>query len=117
MAMYAWLLSPITAGDTLYRGDKIPSPSNNWQGQNYAGLRNDELTRLAIEGEKALDLKKRIGILQKVQEIFAEQLPAIPLYFRVNSSVTDKRLRNWKPTGTSYPTSWNSAEWYLEAKK
>ena len=69
MAMYAWLLSPITAGDTLYRGDKIPSPSNNWQGQNYAGLRNDELTRLAIEGEKALDLKKRIGILQKVQEI------------------------------------------------
>lgn len=114
LAMYAWLLSPLGAGDTLYRADKIPSQSNNWQGQNYAGLRSDELTRLAIEGEKTLDLKKRISILHRVQEIFAEQLPAIPLYFRVNSSVTDKRLRNWKPTGTSYPTSWNSYDWYLE---
>ena len=114
MAMYAWLLSPIAAGDTLYRGDKIPTKDNNWQGQNYPGLNHPELTELAILGEKQLDKKERTETLKRVQEIFAQELPAIPLYFRVNSSVVSKRLKNWRPTGTLIPTTWNSHEWFLE---
>jgi peptide/nickel transport system substrate-binding protein len=114
MAMYAWLLSPIAAGDTLYRGDKVPNKENNWQGQNYPGLKHEELTKLAILGEKQLDQKTRTQTLKQVQEIFAAELPAIPLYFRVNSSVITKRLKNWRPTGTLIPTTWNSHEWVLE---
>ena len=45
LAMYAWLLSPVQAGDGLWRGDMI-NEENNWQGQNMAGLRNDEITPL-----------------------------------------------------------------------
>jgi peptide/nickel transport system substrate-binding protein len=114
MAMYAWLLSPVAAGDTLFRGDQVPSKENNWQGQNYAGLQNDEMTKLAILGEKQIDRRERTKTIRRVQEIYADQLPAIPLYFRVNTSVTTGRLKNWRPTGTSIPISWNSHEWALE---
>jgi peptide/nickel transport system substrate-binding protein len=114
MAMYAWLLSPVAAGDGLWRSDMIPSKLNNWQGQNMAGLRNDEITELTIEAEKTLDIVKRTAIIKRVQEIYADQLPAIPLYFRVNTSVTSKRIRGWRPTGTQIPISWNSHEWRLE---
>ena len=114
LAMYAWLLSPVQAGDGLWRGDMIPSKENNWQGQNMAGLRNDEITQLTIAGEKEIDVTKRIKIIKRVQEIYADQLPAIPLYFRVNTSVTSKRLKGWRPTGTLVPISWNSHEWRLE---
>jgi peptide/nickel transport system substrate-binding protein len=92
----------------------IPSKLNNWQGQNMAGLRNDEITELTIEAEKTLDIVKRTAIIKRVQEIYADQLPAIPLYFRVNTSVTSKRIRGWRPTGTQIPISWNSHEWRLE---
>ena len=74
--------------------------------------RNDENTQLTIDGEKEIDIKRRRS--SRGFEIYAEELPAIPLYFRVNTSVTSKRLKGWKPTGTSVPISWNNHEWRLE---
>lgn len=111
LAMYAWLKDPLKVSDTLWRCDYIPSAKNNFQGQNQPGWCNkkaDELLRLA---SRELDEQKRIKIGKDFEELFAEELPSLPLYFRVEVSVTKKGLKNWKPTGMLQPVSWNAQQW------
>lgn len=111
MAMYAWLKDPLKVSDTLWRCDYIPSPKNNFQGQNQPGFCNkqgDELLRMAA---RELDEQKRIKIGQDFEALFVEELPALPLFFRVDVSVTKKGLKNWKPTGMMQAVSWNAQEW------
>ena len=114
LAMYSWLKDPLKISDTLWRCDYIPSAENNFQGQNQPGFCNkkaDELLRLA---SRELDEQKRIKLGQEFEEIFAEELPALPLYFRVDVSVAKKGLKNWKPTGMIQPVSWNAYKWSFE---
>lgn len=111
MAMYAWLKDPLKVSDTLWRCDNIPSAKNNFQGQNQPGWCNkkaDELLRLA---SRELDEKKRIQIGKDFEQLFSEDLPSLPLFFRVEVSVTKKGLKNWKPTGMLQPVTWNAHQW------
>jgi peptide/nickel transport system substrate-binding protein len=111
LAMYAWVKDPLKIADTLWRCDYIPSAKNNYHGQNQPGWCNkkaDELLRLA---SRELDEEKRKQIGQEFEQIFVEELPVLPLYFRVEVSVTKKGLSHWKPTGMLQPVSWNAHEW------
>lgn len=114
MAMYAWTKDPVTVSDTLWRCDYIPRPENNFQGQNQPGWCNEEVDKLLREASGELDEKKRVALGQRFEEIFAEELPALPLYFRVDVSVTRKGLKNWKPTGTLQALTWNAHQWTWE---
>lgn len=111
LAMYSWVKDPLAMSDTLWRCDYIPSKENNWMGQNQPGWCNQEAHDLLIAASKELDDEKRIAMGQKFEEIWAEDLPALPLYFRVSVSVTKKGLKNWKPTGMSQPMTWNAHQW------
>lgn len=111
LAMYAWVKDPLSVSDTLWRCDYIPKAENNFQGQNNPGWcvkKVDDLLRLA---NRELDEQKRIKLGQDVEAIFAEELPSLPMFFQVEVSVTNKKLKNWKPTGMLQPVSWNSYQW------
>ena len=115
MALYSWVKDPVVVSDTLWRCDNIPQKSNGFLGQNLPGFcdaRVDEILRAA---SLELDPVKRAEIGQAFEKIFAEELPALPLYFRVEISVTKKGLRNWKPTGILQPVTWNAQEWSWES--
>lgn len=111
MAMYAWLKDPLKISDTLWRCDYIPSAKNNYQGQNQPGWCNKKVDELLRASSRELDEKKRIAMGQEVEEHFARDLPSLPLFFRVEVSVTRKELANWKPTGMLQPVSWNAQQW------
>lgn len=111
LAMYAWIMSPIADGETLWTEENIPSEKNNWQGQNTPGLRNKEITRIDHLIPQTLDEKERIKLFHKQQELWIEELPSIPLYFRVEISVAKKSLKNWLPTGVMTPPTWNCEQW------
>lgn len=113
LAMYSWLKDPLVLSDTLWRCDYIPSEKNNYQGQNQPGWCNkkaDEMLKLA---SKTLDEKARIKLGQDFEELFSNELPALPLYFRMEVSVTKKGFKNWKPTGMLQPVSWNAYQWSI----
>lgn len=112
MVMYAWLMSPLTLPHPLWHSSQIPSAANNWEGQNNPGWRNAENDKLCDEAAQEIDAAKRIALLKRQQEIWAEELPAIPLYFRLALNTANKRLNPVKPTGlaTVY-INWNSREW------
>jgi len=114
MAMYAWLKDPLVLSDTLWRCDYIPSEQNNYLGQNYPGWCNKQADKIVKMASKTLDEESRIKIGQDFEVLFAEELPALPLFFRMEVSITRKKLKNWKPTGMLQPVSWNAYEWKLD---
>jgi peptide/nickel transport system substrate-binding protein len=116
LSFYSWVMSPSSWGNTLWQGDMIPSEENSWQGQNYPGWNNAEATELLRKIPTILDLKKRKEMLARVQEIWVDELPSVPMYFRPVVSVTSKKVEGFSPTGTLTPVTWNAAKWNLAAQ-
>ncbi len=85
----------------------VPTKENNYQGQNIGGWRNDEFDRLTSQAVLEFDEAKRKQLFARAQEIWAEELPALPLYFRANPYVVRKGLVNYVASayagGFGYP--------------
>lgn len=105
MTMFAWISSPENVPRTTLHSSNIPTPANNFAGQNYPGFRNAEADGLIDRIEVELDREKRRALWRRLQEIYAEELPALPLYFRANAHVWPKWLAGVVPTGHQYPTT------------
>jgi peptide/nickel transport system substrate-binding protein len=110
MVMYAWVSSPITHFRTIWHSKEIPTAANNFVGQNTPGYKNADVDRLLEQADQELDEGKRAEILKRVQELWAEDLPSLPLYFRLELNVSRKSLKNYKPRGIGAPT-WNAEQW------
>ena len=116
LSFYSWVSSPNDWSETLWGQNFIPSSKNSWQGQNYPGWRNAEASKLLSEIPSTMDFEQRRKMLQRVQEIWFEELPAIPMYFRPVEVVVRKDLKNYRPTGNLTPVSWNAWEWEFAEK-
>jgi peptide/nickel transport system substrate-binding protein len=114
MTMYAWMSSPENVPRTTLHSSHIPTPANNFAGQNYTTFRNAEMDDLIDRIEVELDREKRRIMWRRIQEIYAEELPVIPLYFRANAFVLPKWLKGVEPTGHQYPTSLWVEHWRAE---
>ena len=114
MALYAWTWDPISDCDLLYTSDGIPTEANTWRGSNHPGYRNPEMDRVckAIAGE--LDDNARKALLQESARLFARDLPALPLYFRLEVAATKAGLRNVRIRGLGVFETWNVSTWYWE---
>ena len=86
MAMFAWISAPENVPRTTLHSDEIPTEANGWAGQNDTGFRNAEMDGLLDELERELDRDRRKTMWQRLQQIYAEELPALPLYFRSDAA-------------------------------
>ncbi len=111
MAMFAWISAPENVPRTTLHSDMIPSEENNWGGQNYTGYANPEMDRLIDQIEVELDREKRKALWHRLQALYAEDLPVIPLYWRANSYVKPAWLSGVRPTGHQETTSLWVEEW------
>lgn len=110
MALYAWVLDPLSDCEGLYTSGGIPSEQNGWVGRNYPGYRNEEMDRLCKEAARELDFGKRSALLQQTARIFARDLPALPLLFPAAVHVIRVGLENYRPSFSGI--TWNVHEWY-----
>ena len=112
MAMYASLFTPESIPFNRFHSSQIPSAPNNWEGDNRVGWRNAENDRVWEQLISELDTQKRIALFRKQQEIFAEELPSLPLYFRLDLTTFPKAMKGPRPVGlgTAY-LPWNIWEW------
>lgn len=113
MVMFAWTMSPVSDGFTLWATKFIPSEANNFQGQNAAGWRNQEVDDLLEKIQKTISADERKKMLHRIQDIWAQHLPSIPLFFRADVSAVPGGLKGWRPTGSLVPETWNVHEWAL----
>ena len=111
LSMYAWLSAPESLPRTTLRSDNIPTSENGWSGQNYPGYSNKRMDDLIDSLELELDLDKRLTLWAELQRLYAEDLPALPLFFRANAYFFPKWLKSVRPTGHMAPTTTWVEEW------
>jgi peptide/nickel transport system substrate-binding protein len=119
MFMFAWV-SRLAEDGSLFQyrnlntgAIQVPSKENNYAGQNIGNWRNEEFDRLTSQGVLEFDEARRKQLFARAQEIWAEELPALPLRFRSNFLVVRTGLVNYVAStysgGNGYP-GWNSWE-------
>lgn len=113
MVMFAWISSPENVPRSVLHSSEIPRPENNWSGQNYTGFADPEVDALLDAIEVELDEERRRGLWHRLQTIYAEQLPALPLYFRAEAHVWPKWLQGVEPTGHLAPTTFWVEHWRI----
>lgn len=113
LAMFAWISAPETVPRTTLHSSHIPDPANGFGGQNYTGYSNPEVDQLIDDIEVELDPEKRRTMWSRMQEIYIEDVPVIPLYFRANSFITPPGFEGLRPTGHQYPSSLWVEDWRI----
>lgn len=63
----------------------------------------------AIEVE--LDRDKRKALWSKLQHLYAQDLPVIPLFFRAEAYILPPWLEGLRPTGHQFPSTLWVEEW------
>lgn len=111
LAMYAWSSAPESVPRTSLHSAHIPTEANGWAGQNYPGFKNAEMDALIEKIEVELDKPTRKKLWRRLQEIYATELPAIPLYFRAETFIMPPWLTGVAPTGHQYPSSLWVEDW------
>ena len=90
-----------------FASDEIPNAVNNWVGTNVTGYQNSEYdkachnARLALPGEQSY-----ADDYHQVQAIFAAELPAIPLYYRLKVAAARSDICHFDLDPTANPL-WN----------
>lgn len=114
LAMYAWVSAPQSVPRSSLHSDQIPSAANGWSGQNTPGYRNSEMDRLLDAAEIELDPARRRALFAGIQRLYAEDLPALPLYFRTDAFVLPRQLKGVVPTGHLHSSTLWIEHWRWE---
>jgi len=114
MTLFAWLSSPENVPRTTLHSTMVPTEANGWAGQNYSDYHNPELDDLIDCMETELDRGKREQMWHKLQAIYAEDLPDLPLYFRAQAFIMPKWLKGIRPTGHQYQSTLWAEQWRIE---
>jgi peptide/nickel transport system substrate-binding protein len=113
LAQYAWMTG-FEPPCFLYTTSEIPGPypefPKGWGGANASGFSNPEYDQACLRAQAALPGTPEYEAAQRqAQAIFAEELPAIPLYWRL-------KLAAYRPDlcGVQADPSAENALWNLE---
>lgn len=102
-----------------------PDPYPFWDqgemtsGQNYSQWNNRVVSDILEQARITTNLEERTRLYHNFQAIFAEELPALPLYFPVYNYGVDEQVQG-VTVGPLIDTSYrydNVAAWYLVAKR
>ena len=111
LALFAWISSPENVPRTILHSTEIPREETNWSGQNYTGFRNAEMDELIERIPLTLDKDERRPMWRRVQEIYAEELPVLPLFFRSDAHIWPRWLEAVRPTGHLAPSTLWVEQW------
>ncbi|HZB91686.1 MAG TPA: ABC transporter substrate-binding protein, partial [Stellaceae bacterium] len=111
MMLLAWISAPENDPRSLLRSDEIPTAANGYNGENSGGFRNAEVDRLIDAIEVELDRDRRAALWHRLERLYAEELPALPLFFRADAYVLPKWLEGVVPTGQEAPTTLWIEDW------
>lgn len=102
-----------------------PDPYPLWHstqidnGQNYSAWSNLQADLLMEEGRSVNDPGRRIQLLHEFQRIFAEELPALPLYYDVYAYGVSNQVNNVEIGRLNWP--WerfrNASQWYIVTQR
>ena len=114
LALFAWVSAPENVPRSTLHSTEIPAAENNYAGQNYSTISMPELDAAIEAVEEGLTLEERRPHWEKIQQIYSEELPVLPLFWRPNSYIFPHWLKGARPTGhLDSSTNWIE-EWRRE---
>jgi peptide/nickel transport system substrate-binding protein len=116
LGMYAWVQRPEGVPRSTLHSKEIPTAENGWSGQNYPGYANPQMDQALDSAERELIVDKRRGFFAEIQKIAADDLPSLPLFFRVDPFVIPKALKGVVPTGTLNSSTLWVEQWRWEGQ-
>jgi len=112
--MFAWVQDPsLEKGDLLASAfpdgtSNIPTSANGYSGQNIEGWKNAEYDRLYTQVQSEFDANRRKQLFQRMQDIYADELPVLPLFNRATVVTRATGLVNYTFSGANLYPSWNA---------
>ncbi|MFQ5813943.1 MAG: ABC transporter substrate-binding protein [Anaerolineae bacterium] len=110
--------------DLELHGDPDPYPlwhstQASGEGQNYAGFVNYEVDKLLEEARCTTDSGRRAELYHRFQEIFADEVPSLLLYYPIYTYAVDKKVKGVQlgPLGDPSDRFRNVTEWYIVTKR
>lgn len=116
LGMYAWVQRPEGVPRSSLHSQEIPSAANGWSGQNYPGYANPTMDKALDAAERELDVVKRRALFAEIQKLAADDLPSLPMFFRVDPFVIPKPLKGVTPTGTLNSSTLWVEQWRWETQ-
>jgi peptide/nickel transport system substrate-binding protein len=110
-ALFTWVVAPEYPPESMFRRDAIPAPANNFSGQNYPGLADPRMESLLDSLTVELNPFQRLRLWQRIQDLYTETLPALPLFDAPEMYVVPPWLTGFKPTGHWLPASAYAENW------
>lgn len=110
LALFAWIASPDPRGWERWSCVGVPNEANGYAGNNFAGwcfFEADQAIRIATT---SLDQTARAEAYLRQQQLFTQELPVLPLFQRVDVTMTTPTLEGVQPDPTA-PFTWNIASW------
>lgn len=99
LALFAWVSAPENVPRSTLHSTEIPTSENNYSGQNYSSISMPELDSAIESVEQNLVFADRLPHWEKIQQIYAEELPVFPLFWRPNTFILPHWLKGLEPTG------------------
>ncbi len=102
LGAFAWVGEPDPGGETLYACNKIPTPANNWEGQNYMGWCDDAATSAIRNANNSLSVEERKKFYAEHQDAFAKAMVSLPVFQRAEAGAYSTNVKGVKFNPTEY---------------
>lgn len=112
LGAFAWVGQTAPPTISLYACNQIPTPGNNWEGQNGMGWCNPAASDAIVLGNNALDLETRKAAFNTLWTEFANDMVSLPLFQRAEAEAWSLNLDGIRTSGTEYATA-SAADWSL----
>jgi peptide/nickel transport system substrate-binding protein len=113
MAMFAWVSNPENSPKSVLHTASIPTEKNGWSGQNFMNWSNKNADKLMDDMELEFDPNKRTKMARQILKLYTEEVPVLPLYYRSDTTVIPKNLKNYKVTGHQFSETNEVEKWDL----
>lgn len=110
MALFGWSASSDPGGLLLWSCAAIPSPDNEFTGDNFAGWCVRDGNRAIREAVTSLDPTQRKAAYLRQQQLWTDNLPVLPLFQRLTVVMAAPGVRGLHPDALA-PITWNIGSW------
>ncbi len=110
LAQFAWIAAPDPRGFELWSCSAIPGVINNYTGSNIAGWCIRDGNTAIVNATTSISREERRANYLAHQQLYAQEIPSIPLFQRLTVVMYSARLAGLRPDPLA-PLTWNIHEW------
>lgn len=114
MAMFTWSSMPEMNPESNFSIKNIPTEKNTWTGQNYTGWNNPKVSENIDKINAEFDSAKRKKLVAEIIKAYTEEVPVIPMVFRMDNAVLPANMKGYKMTGHMFYDTNQVEKWSLE---